>query len=421
MADVRSARVHTFVLAGGNGSRLAPLTDRQCKPALPFCADYRVIDFVLGNLCRSGLPSADVLVQFRPHGLMQHLRQVWQDPADEAEARFAEAVGPYGAPFRGTADAVTRNLARVSPDVDLVLVFGADHVYRMDVAQMIGFHLATGAQVTVSTLPVPLAAASAFGIVETDDSGRARRFREKPADAQPRPGWPGEALASMGNYVFDARLLRCELARAAAAGETDFGHDLLPRLVERCRVMAYDFRSQLLGGTAPTREPHYWRDIGTLGAYHEAHMDTLADTFGGRPRFEPDDPAWPLRPSRAAAGDAPPRLHGSDIVASRIGAAACVERASVHSSVIGRGAEIGRGALVERSVVFDGVRIGEGARIRRAIVAEDNEIPARERIGYDPEVDRIRFTVTREGIVVVPPGTFTASEHRAPADATAGT
>ncbi|MBL8289518.1 MAG: NTP transferase domain-containing protein [Rubrivivax sp.] len=411
-----ACKAHTFVLAGGNGSRLSPLTERQCKPALPFGANHRVIDFVLGSLHASGAPQVDVLVQFQPEGLVEHVRQMWRHalPGFTAGHAFAETVGPGTARFRGTADAVARNLGRVAADAEVVLVFGADHVYRMDVAQMVDFHRASGAEVTIATLPVPLAEASAFGILEVESEGRVRSFREKPPRARVPaiPGQDGLALASMGNYVFSADVLRRELARCSAA-ETDFGQHLLPRLIAELRVMAYDFRRESAPpGAAPpapaaasgaardAAAPPYWRDVGTLAAYFDAHMDTL----GAPPLFEPEAVAGPLlRP------EAPPaQVLDSQTEAARIGAGAQVQRAHLQRAVIGRGARIDEGAVVEHSIVFPGVHIGSQARIRHAIVAEDNAIPPRERIGWDLEADRRRFPVTPDGLVVVPPSHFAA-------------
>lgn len=354
--------VHAFVLAGGAGARLHPLTRDCCKPALPFGSSVRIVDFVLGNLLNSGVVQVDLLVQYRPQMLVAHVLEVWA-------ARFAAAGGhlavhgprdPSG--FRGTADAVRQQLARLrATRPGLVAVFGADHVYRMDVRQMIDAHRAHGADATVATLPVPLAEANGFGIVDVEADGRARRFDEKPAQPRAMPGRPGHALASMGNYVFDTALLHAVLARCAAAGEHDFGHHVLPRLIGTHRVFAYDFAGNRVPGALPCEEQPYWRDVGTLEAYFAAHLDVL----GPQPRFNLDNPQWPIAP-RLERGR-PPALRG-EITRSCIGADAVVDGARLDQVVVGRGARIGAGAWLERCIVLDGAAVGPGARLRDVIV-----------------------------------------------------
>ena len=403
---------HAFVMAGGLGTRLRPLTSDQCKPALPFGADHRVIDFVLANLRNSGVGQVDLLVQYQPGSLMQHVRRNWwcHGPAQQ---RFGIELapprpgsGPAG--YRGTADAVHQNLFRLDAhDDEPVLVFGADHVYRMDVRPMIALHRDSGADVTVATLPVPLAAASSFGIVEVDTRGRAIAFQEKPRQPRPMQGRHGQALASMGNYCFRAGLLREALAHCIAEGQFDFGQHVLPLLLSTHRVMAYDFHSHAVPGLADDEEAGYWRDVGTLDAYFDAHLDTL----GPSPRFRLDNPLWPLLPAQARP--APECTIGTRLSHARLGSGAVVERATLHQVVVGRAARVGHGAALERTLLLDGAVVGEGVRLRNVIVDRDNVIPPGECIGFDAERDAARFPRSGAGIVVVPRGHFAA----APADA----
>jgi glucose-1-phosphate adenylyltransferase len=377
--------VHAFVMAGGVGARLRPLTAHLCKPALPFGADHRVVDFVLANLRHSGVRRADLLVQYEPASLIQHVRQTWwlhgaRDPGFRVDIAPPRPGGGADG-YRGTADAVQQNLFRLdAQDDEPVLVFGADHVYRMDVRPLLAFHRATRADVTVASLPVPLAQASAFGIVETDEHGRATAFQEKPLRPRPMPG---------------------------RHGQFDFGQHVLPALLATHRVMAYDFRSHGVPGLADDEEAGYWRDVGTLDAYFEAHLDTL----GPSPRFRLDNTAWPLLPF--ASGRPPARASDSRLSQSRLGCGAVVDRAWLRQVVVGQGARISAGAALERAILMDGVVVGEGARLRQVIVDRDNVIPPGECIGLDAERDAARFPRSAGGIVVVPPGHFAA----APADA----
>lgn len=401
---------HVFVLAGGAGTRLYPLTAGRCKPALPFAGNYCVVDMVLGNLWNSQLPQVDLLVQHEPAALVEHVRDHWADEQLRRGGRFVSVVDPLpGSSWRGTSDAVYRNLSRIAAQAELVLVFGADHIYPMDVRQMIDFHIARRADVTIATLPVPVAQAGLFGIVEPDEHGRVRSFHEKPGQPAALPRRPGYALASMGNYVFDAGVLRRELATAQARGETDFGQHLLPRLLRDHRVMAYDFTDHRVPGVAAHEDPAYWRDVGTIDAYFAAHLDVL----GSHPAFELDNPRWPL-PSALTAAAQPPLVQRSELHACCVGAGARVESAHLESSVVGRHARVRSGARLSRSILLDRAVVGAGARLRGVIVDRDNVIPPGEVIGHDPARDRARFPVSPGGVVVVPRGYFAATNAALP-------
>ncbi len=283
-----------FVLAGGCGSRLLPLTAHEAKPALDFAGGTRIIDFVLSNLVNSGIDRIYVLAQYKPQSLVDHVRAHWE-PVLRRSGGSVQVVLPdpdlaFGA-FLGTADAVHKTLPLCTRDApDLVAVFAADHVYRMDVGQMVLAHQRNRADISVATMPVPLEQSRGFGIVEFDADARIRAFQEKPMQPRPMPGRPGHACASMGNYLFDPDVLRTLLDAAASRGETDFGNHLLPRAIRTHRVCAYDFSANRVTGTLPHEEPHYWRDVGTPEAYRAAQQDAL----GPVQKFNLDNALWPI-------------------------------------------------------------------------------------------------------------------------------
>ena len=289
-------QILALVLAGGEGTRLHPLTVYQAKPAVPLTLGYRIVDFVLGNLLNSRIASTYVLAQYKPQTLIDHVHAVWAPQARplgcSIDVVLPEAVAPGGS-FLGTADAVRRCLHLIERhNPEIVAVFAADHVYRMDVRQMAGYHLSRRAHVTVAGIPVPIGQASAFGVMAVDQAGRIREFQEKPALPQPIPGRPDWAYASMGNYLFRPDVLFDLLTDAAPPGCVDFGRDVLPGLAANGdRVFAYDFARNLLPGIQPYEERVYWRDVGTLEALEQAR----SDVEGPRPRFDLRNRAWPIR------------------------------------------------------------------------------------------------------------------------------
>ncbi len=289
-----------LVLAGGEGSRLYPLTAEHAKPALPFANGYRIVDFVLSNLVNSKISTIYVLAQYKPESLMRHIAVAWAPWF--AGAGTLKVLLPrsntFDGQFKGTADAVYQYLDLLqahSPDV--VAIFAADHVYRMDVRQMLDFHRARQADVTVSALAVPLDRAASFGIVSAASDSRVREFREKPQRATPIPHNPACAYASMGNYLFEPRILEKALHEARSRGDTDFGRDVLPRLCETARVYAYDFAENQVPGVQEFEERAYWRDVGTLTALAAAQQDAM----GHRPRFNLWNRRWPIRGEYDAA------------------------------------------------------------------------------------------------------------------------
>jgi len=288
-------KILAMVLAGGNGTRLYPLTAEHAKPALPFAAGYRIIDFVLGNLVNSGIPSIYVLVQYKPRSLIEHIRTAWvpwssgQEPAISV---VLPGTGCGSTPFSGTADAIYQNLHLIKRNKpDLVAVFAADHVYRMDVRQMARFHLERGAEVTIAGARVPIAQGSAFGIMAVGPAGKLHEFLEKPGRPAPTPDDADRTFASMGNYLFNPQVLVELLEECIRNGDTDFGHHIMPILPRRRRVFAYDFARNTVPGVQPYEERGYWRDIGTVDAYKAAQRDVL----GPLPRFSLLNPKWPIR------------------------------------------------------------------------------------------------------------------------------
>ena len=396
-------KVMAFVMAGGEGSRLSPLTTDRCKPAVPFGSRYRIIDFVLSSLANSDIRSIYLLVQYRPQSLIEHIRKAWSVSALFSE-QFVTVVPPQMSrecmQFGGTADAVYQSLNLMNMHrPDLVAVFGADHIYRMDVRQMVRFHCENKADVSVAAIPVPLDQSPNFGIIETDAAGRIMAFKEKPAEARPMPGDPQRAYASMGNYLFSADLLRSALEEANQRGETDFGHHVLPRLSQTHRVFAYNFADNVVPGTKPYEELGYWRDVGTLDTYYEAHMDVM----GIEPCFDAFNPQWPIYSSHYQGPTA--RVLRGNLDNVLLGAGTIVSEANVRHSILRREVVVEPGAQIEDCVIMDYVRIGAGARIRHAIIDRHNAIAPGAVIGHDHDRDRAAgYHVTEGGLVVVPLG-----------------
>ena len=397
-----------LVLAGGEGRRLYPLTRERSKPAVYFGGRYRLIDFVLSNLVNSGFQRIQVLTQYRATSLVRHLARAWS-LASTVVDEFIEPVpaamnlGPTW--FRGTADAIYQNLdlLRDVRPTD-VLIFGSDHVYKMDISQMQEFHRAMGADLTVATLRVPRDEARGFGCVHVDASGWVRGFDEKPDEPPGIPGDPDHTLVSMGNYIFRTRTMLEELRRNAELENTthDFGRDILTQAHERVKVAAYDFHGQL----CPGEDEHargYWRDVGTLDAFFEANMDLVSVN----PCLNLYNDAWPIRGLISGAGpckfvfaDEEDGRVGS-AVDSIVGAGTIVSGGQVEGSVVFNNVRVNSFSHVCQSVLFPGVDVGRGARLTRCIVDKGVRVPAGEVIGEDPEEDRARFTVSERGVVVV--------------------
>lgn len=287
-----SMNILALVLAGGEGTRLRPLTAEHAKPALPFVNGCRIVDFVLSNLANSEISSIYVLAQYKPQSLMRHIQATWNKSSRGGECSVNVVLPSTSAErFLGTADAVYRNLDLIERHrPDLVAVFAADHVYRMDVRQMVDFHLSLGADVSVAAVPVPIEKASSFGIIVPDYENRILDFQEKPDQPVSLPADPNRAYASMGNYLFNTRFLVDALGRANRRGETDFGRHILRHASRSHRAFAYDFTGNHVPGVQSYEERAYWRDVGTLEAYTEARRDAL----GPQPRFRLENFQWPI-------------------------------------------------------------------------------------------------------------------------------
>lgn len=404
---MKQPKILAFVMAGGEGSRLSPLTSHNSKPSLPFGSRYRIVDFVLSNLLNSSIQSIYLLVQYKSQSLIEHVRKAWVvSPMRNEE--FVTVVPPQmmrgGDWFMGTADAVYQNLNLIQlHNPDLVLVFGADHVYRMDLQQMIDFHHEREADVTVAALPVPIDEARGFGVIVADHAGRVNEFQEKPANPTPMPSDPTRAYASMGNYLFDAKVLVEALKAANERDEHDFGQHVLPHLKETHRLFAYDFATNKVTGTKPYEEPAYWRDVGTLDAYFNAHQDLLGLT----PRFDVFNPQWRIFSSNYQGPVA--RILDGRIHNSVIAAGSLVHSASISNTIIRREVIVEDDVEIDDCVIQDYVWIKRGARLRRAIIGGYNVIEAGARIGFDPELDGRRYSVTAGGITTVGPGEVTTT------------
>ncbi|CDI02355.1 MAG: glucose-1-phosphate adenylyltransferase [Candidatus Competibacter denitrificans] len=404
---MKQPKILAFVMAGGEGSRLSPLTSQNSKPSLPFGSRYRIVDFVLSNLLNSGIHSIYMLVQYKSQSLIEHVRKAWVvSPMRNEE--FVTVVPPQmmrgGDWFMGTSDAVYQNLNLIQMhNPDLVLVFGADHVYRMDLQQMIDFHREREADVSVAALPVPLVEARGFGVIVADHAGRVSEFQEKPEKPTPMPSDPTRAYASMGNYLFDAKVLVDALKAAAERGEHDFGQNILPRLKETHRLFAYDFATNKVPGVKPYEEQPYWRDVGTLDAYFNAHQDMLA----WPPRFDVFNPQWRIFSSNYQGPVA--RMLDAKLKNSVVAAGSLVHSASVSNTIVRREVIIEDDVEIEDCIIQDYVHIKRGAKLRRAIIGGYNVIEAGTRIGYDPELDGRRYSVTESGITVVGPGEVTTA------------
>lgn len=404
MAIEPTKRVLALVLAGGRGERLYPLTVGRPKPSVPFGAKHRIVDFVLSNCINSGVQSIYVLVQYMSQSLIEYLRTSWRTVGLSRD-QFITLVPPQMRLgqnwYQGTADAVRQNLNLIHDfDPDIVAVFGSDHIYRMDIGQMIHFHTEREADITVSAIPVPIERSQGFGIIEADADGKMLSFIEKPKIAKPMPGDPSRAFASMGNYLFSRETLVALLSDKVlgSGSEFDFGKSILPHAHKKFRTYSYDFSTNILPGLHSYEEKAYWRDVGTLESFYESHMDIL----GEEPRFDLNNHRWSIHSARY---DGPPaRILDGRLSNSIIGDGCLIKNSRVKNSILGCGVQVEEGALIEDSIIMDFCRVGQNAKLKKVIVDRFNDIPSKELIGYDKEIDAHRYFVDSSGLVVIPRG-----------------
>jgi glucose-1-phosphate adenylyltransferase len=402
-------RVLGMIMAGGKGERLYPLTRDRAKAAVPFGGKYRLIDFVLSNFLNSAIYAVYVLTQFKAQSLIEHIQNGWQlgqvmkdhfIVTVPAQMRLDESW------YKGTADAIYQNLnliERFNPDI--VAVFGADHIYRMDIRQMVDFHITNNADVTVAAISFPIVSASQLGIIDVNEHGLIVGFQEKPENPLPIPGRPDEVLASMGNYLFNTEILMSELTQNALKKETrhDFGKDLIPLLYQKRKVFAYDLKNNKIPGEEYLEEARYWRDIGTIDSYYQANMDLRAI----KPSFNLYNPRWPIKSTSYT--ELPPAKfvfdeHGRRGVATNsiICEGTIVSGGQVKDSVVGRNVFIHSYSEVDQSIIMDNVQVGRYARIRRTIIDKNVKISEGTVIGYNLEEDRKKYDISPEGIAVIP-------------------
>jgi glucose-1-phosphate adenylyltransferase len=396
-----------LIMAGGKGGRLFPLTRDRAKPAVPFGGKYRIIDFVLSNFVNSGIRSLYVLTQFKSQSLIEHLRDTWR-LGSVLRDQFVTAVPAQMQQgenwYRGTADAVRQNLNLVhQSDPDIVAVFGADHIYRMDVGQTVDHHVENRADVTIAALPVPRAEARGFGIVKVDERWRVRGFQEKPPRPSPMPGNRGLALASMGNYLFSTPVLVDILTGSARSRRwMDFGKDILPRVFKRLRVFVYDFNRNVIPGMKKGEQNSYWRDVGTIESYFQATMELKSVT----PPLNLYNTHWPIMTSDLNAPPVKFVFNDEDrrgfAVDSIVSSGSIVSGGRVFDSVLGRNVFVHSWSEVRDSILMDGVEVGRRCRIRRAIIDKNVHVPEDTVIGYDEAADRRRYHVSPTGIVIIP-------------------
>ncbi len=401
------ASVLSMILAGGEGARLAPLTESRAKPAVPFGGQYRIIDFVLSNFVNSDLHKIYLITQFKSHSLSKHLQRCWRIAglADKFIDTLPAQMNTGSDWYQGTADAVYQNLNHIeSHNPELVCIFGGDHIYTMDVRHMVSFHAKQGADLTVAAIPVPVEQAHHFGIIEVDDQGRMVGFAEKPTEnVRTIPGNPGFVLASMGNYVFNKDCLVQELKsdHENTLSDHDFGKDIIPSLFPRAKVMVYDFSCNVVPGG---KNNGYWRDVGNIDSFWQANMDLLSQD----PPVNLHNQDWPIR---TYIPPYPPALiafnrneHEGQINNSMVSVGCVFHDVSMQRSVVGYNVKIGDHTRITESVILPNVKIGKDVVLNRVIVDKRVQIAPGTRIGVDREEDMKRFKVTESGLVVIPRG-----------------
>ena len=397
-------RILGMIMAGGKGERLYPLTKDRSKPSVPFGGKYRIVDFVLSNFVNSGIFSSYVLVQYLSQSLIEYLRTTWRHEGIIPD-HFLTTVPPQMRMgenwYRGTADSVRQNINLVRDFApDLVAIFGADHIYRMDVRQMVDFHLKNNADVTVAANTVPLEQAKAFGVLGTNEEGRIVQFDEKPANPKSIPNNPNFAYASMGNYIFNTEaLMQILQKRFSDVPALDFGKHILPKILTEYRTFAYNFQSQVLPGAKPYEEQGYWRDVGTIESFWQTNMDLL----GEKPKLDLNNPAWPISTSLRHVPAS--KFLGANVENCAIGNGCVINpNAKLKHCVISDSVIIGEEAELEDCVIMDNCEIKAGSKLKKVIMDRFNTIPAHQTIGHDLAQDAQKYYIDPSGIIVIPRG-----------------
>ncbi len=395
------SNVLAIVLAGGEGKRLFPLTADRAKPAVPFGGNYRLIDFVLSNLVNAGFLKIAVLTQYKSHSLDRHIATAWNvaGPTQQYIASVPAQQRRGKRWYNGSADAIVQSLNLIYDDKpDYVIVFGADHVYRMDPGQMLDDHIASGKEATVAGIRVPREEATAFGCIQADEDGTVTEFLEKPADPPGTPDDPNMTFASMGNYIFSTEALVQALLEDEQNDDSDhdMGGDIIPYFVNKGEANVYDFSKNEVPG-ATERDKGYWRDVGTIDSFYEAHMDLISV----HPIFNLYNKSWPIHSTED--GNLPPAkfVQGGIAQSSMVAPGSIISGATVRNSVVSTDVHVEEGATVEGSVLLPGVRVGRGAVVRHAILDKNVYVSDGEIIGVDNARDEARFKISPGGVVVV--------------------
>ncbi|WP_087108817.1 glucose-1-phosphate adenylyltransferase [Parendozoicomonas haliclonae] len=401
------ASVLSMILAGGEGTRLSPLTGKRAKPAVPFGGQYRIIDFVLSNFVNSDLHKIYLLTQFKSHSLNKHLQRCWRIAglADKFIDTLPAQMNTGNHWYRGTADAIYQNLNQIESDnPDLVCIFGGDHIYTMNVRDMLNYHEQHNADLTVAAIPVPKEQAHHFGIIEIDEHHRMTGFVEKPkGEVKTIPGRPDYVLASMGNYIFARECLIRELEDDHANEESDhdFGKNIIPNLFPRAKVIVYDFSDNTVPGVSNS---NYWRDVGTLESYWEANMDLLSD----EPTVALNNLEWPINtyipPFPPAKLSYKKGARNGQINNSMIGIGCEIQDCVIDHSILGYNIQVGKDSQIVDSIILPNSKIGAGVVLNRVIVDKRAEIAPGTKIGVNPEEDRKLYHVSDTGLIVIPRG-----------------
>ena len=395
----------TFILAGGKGERLNPLTRDRAKPAVPFGGIYRIIDFTLSNCINAGIRKIYVLIQYKSFSLQKHVLAGWGQIVSSQLGEFIDVIPAQQRIssdwYKGTADAIYQNIYAIEDeDPEMVLILAGDHLYKMDYQKMADYHSEKDADMTVSCISMPVETASSFGVIEVDENNRVCGFQEKPKKPKTIPGDPTRIFASKGIYLFEKDVLVNELSLdAKTISDHDFGKNIIPQMLKNGKkIYVYNFVDE-------NNDPMYWRDIGTRDAYYQANMDLVKPS----PEFNLYDRSWPVRtyheqypPSKTiSVNDENGNVVTSSVVSSLVSGGCIIRGAEVTGSVLSPNVKIDKFASVQASVLMEGVVVGEGAKVRNAIVDKEVKIPPGSEIGYDLKLDKKRFDVTTSGIVIV--------------------